>query len=242
MNIGAIFNLADLGLTDTVILLLSTAVTICYLSSSIILIRTIIIVTEIGYFFLALYTGLDQPGMTGMLIVSIFNTTINGLKIVQYYYENSTRCLPKDLHTLYLTEFDLLTPKEFKLLHQWATKEEKGGILIGAGKRFEKLMFVLDGAPLIRLEKGKIIKLSMSDGSTSIWLGEMSFLGGGEISAEVLTEPGEKVKLLTWTKDDIDKLKVKHPVIVEKLRYIIATNLAEKIRFTNTLIESRFSA
>ena len=97
-------------------------------------------------------------------------------------------------------------------------------------------MFVLEGAPIIRLEKGRIIKLTKS-----VWLGEMSFLRGEVTSADVLTEPNEKVKLLIWSKKDIDELRQNQPIIIEKLRYIIANSLAEKIRNSNTLIESTFS-
>ena len=70
-----------MSFTDTAMLILSTTITICYLSSSIIFIRVALIIVQIGYFFLALYTGLDQPGMTAILILSITNSLINGLKI-----------------------------------------------------------------------------------------------------------------------------------------------------------------
>jgi hypothetical protein len=230
-----------MGFIDLSFLILSSILTFCYLSSSIIFIRASIIFVEIGYFFLALDTGLDKPGMTAILITAVINSVINCYKIIQYYYENSTRCLPKELHTLYSTEFELLTPKEFKLLHQYSKREEKTGALINANEAFQKLMFVLEGAPIIRLEKGKTIRLSMSDASTSIWLGEMSFLKGGLISADVFTEPNETVRLLSWTKQTIDKLQKKHPTIIEKLRYIIANNLVEKVRFSNTLLENSFT-
>ena len=65
-----------MGFTDTAMLVLSTTITICYLSSSIIFIRAALIVVQIGYFFLALHTGLDQPGMTAILILSISNSFI----------------------------------------------------------------------------------------------------------------------------------------------------------------------
>ena len=104
-----------MSFTDTAMLILSTTITVCYLSSSIIFIRTALILVQAGYFFLALYTGLDQLGMKAILILSVTNSLINGLKIVQYYYENSIRCLPKELHDLYQNEFNLLSPKEFKL-------------------------------------------------------------------------------------------------------------------------------
>ena len=105
-----------MSFTDTAILILSTTITVCYLSSSIIFIRSALIIVQIGYFFLALYTGLEQAGMTAILILSITNSIINGLKIAQYYYENSIFCLPKELHNLYQDEFHLLSPKEFKFL------------------------------------------------------------------------------------------------------------------------------
>jgi hypothetical protein len=215
---------------------LSTTITVCYLSSSIIFIRAALILVQIGYFFLALYTGLNQPGMTAILILSITNSFINGFKIAQYYYENSIRCLPKELHNLYQSEFHLLSPKEFKFLYQRASEEERSGELIGANQTFENLMFVLEGTPIIRLQKGKIIKLTKN-----IWLGEMSFLREEVTSADVLTEPEEKVKLLIWNKHDIDELQEKRPIVIEKLRYIIANSLAEKIRYSNALIESTFS-
>ena len=225
-----------MSFTDTAMLILSTTITICYLSSSIIFIRVALIIVQIGYFFLALYTGLDQPGMTAILILSITNSLINGLKITQYFYENSIRCLPKELHNLYQSEFHLLSPKEFKLLYERAGEEERTGELIIANQTFENLMFVLEGIPIIRLQKGKMIRLTKS-----VWLGEMSFLRGEVTSADVLTAPEEKVKLLIWNKYDIDELQEKQPIIIEKLRYIIANSLAEKIRYSNTLIESTFS-
>ena len=142
-----------MSFTDTAMLILSTTITICYLSSSIIFIRVALIIVQIGYFFLALYTGLDQPGMTAILILSITNSLINGLKITQYFYENSIRCLPKELHNLYQSEFHLLSPKEFKLLYERAGEEERTGELIVANQTFENLMFVLEGVPIIRLER-----------------------------------------------------------------------------------------
>ena len=225
-----------MGFTDTVMLVLSTSITVCYLSSSIIFIRTVVIIVQIGYFFLALYTGLNQPGMTAILILSISNSLINSFKIAQYFYENSIHCLPSSLHNLYHNEFQLLSPKEFRIFYLRAAHEERTGELILANQTFKNLMFVLEGTPIIRLEKGRIIKLTKS-----VWLGEMSFLRGEVTSADVLTEPNEKVKLLIWTKKDIDELRQNQPVIIEKLRYIIANSLAEKIRNSNTLIESTFS-
>ena len=74
-----------MSFTDTAMLILSTTLTVCYLSSSIIFIRVALIVVQVGYFFLAIYTGLDQPGMTAILILSITNSFINGFKIAQYY-------------------------------------------------------------------------------------------------------------------------------------------------------------
>ena len=225
-----------MSFTDTALLVLSTTITICYLSSSIIFIRAALIIVQIGYFFLALHTGLDQPGMTAILIFSITNSLINGFKIAQYYYENSIFCLPKELHSLYQDEFHLLSPKEFKILYQIATKDERNGKLISANQKFENLMFVLEGVPIIRLQKGKQIRLTKR-----VWLGEMSFLRGEVTSADVLTEQGESVRLLIWSKNEIEELQGKYPIIIEKLRYIIANSLAEKIRYSNTLIENTFT-
>ena len=224
-----------MSFTDTAMLILSTTLTICYLSSSIIFIRAALIVVQIGYFFLAIHTGLDQPGMTAILILSITNSLINGFKIAQYYYENSILCLPKDLHSLYQDEFHLFSPKEFKIFFQHAAQEERSGELISANQTFKNLMFVLEGSPIIRLKKGKEIQLTKR-----VWLGEMSFLRGEVTSADVLTEPSEKVKLLIWSKYDIEELQEKQPIVIEKLKYIIANSLAEKIRYSNTLMESTF--
>ena len=96
-------------------------------------------------------------------------------------------------------------------------------------------MFVLEGSPIIRLKKGKEIKLTKR-----VWLGEMSFLRGEVTSADVLTDPAENVKLLIWNKNDIIDLQEKQPIVIEKLKYIIANSLAEKIRYSNTLMESTF--
>jgi CRP-like cAMP-binding protein len=97
-------------------------------------------------------------------------------------------------------------------------------------------MFVLEGTPIIRLQKGKQIKLTKR-----VWLGEMSFLRGEVTSADVLTEQTERVKLLIWNKHEIEELQEKYPIVIEKLRYIIANSLAEKIRYSNTLIENTFT-
>ena len=202
-----------MSFTDTAMLILSTTITVCYLSSSIIFIRSALILVQVGYFFLALYTGLDQLGMKAILILSVTNSLINGLKIVQYYYENSIRCLPKELHDLYQNEFNLLSPKEFKLLYQRAGKEERTGKLISANKTFENLMFVLEGTPVIRLQKGKIIRLTKR-----VWLGEMSFLRDEVTSADVITEPTKKVKLLIWSKYDISELVLNDIVRDRKLK------------------------
>ena len=224
-----------MSFTDTAMLILSTTLTVCYLSSSIIFIRVALILVQVGYFFLAIYTGLDQPGMTAILILSITNSLINGFKIAQYYYENSILCLPKNLHGLYKDEFHLFSPKEFKILYRKATYEERNGELISANQTFKNLMFVLEGSPIIRLKKGKEIKLTKR-----VWLGEMSFLRGEVTSADVLTDPAENVKLLIWSKNDIIDLQEKQPIVIEKLKYIIANSLAEKIRYSNTLMESTF--
>ena len=97
-------------------------------------------------------------------------------------------------------------------------------------------MLVLEGTTDIRLHKVKLIRLTKR-----VWLGEMSFLRDEVTSADVLTEPTKKVKLLIWNKYDINELQKKQPIVIEKLRYIIANSLAEKIRYSNTLIESTFT-
>ena len=144
--------------------------------------------------------------------------------------------MSKELQDLYQDEFNLLSPKEFKVLYERASKEERTGELISANKTFENLMFVLEGTPVIRLQKGKIIRLTKR-----VWLGEMSFLRDEVTSADVITEPTKKVKLLILSKYDISELQQKQPIVIEKLRYIIANSLAEKIRYSNTLIESTFT-
>ncbi len=69
----------------------------------------------------------------------------------------------------------------------------------------------------------------------------VSFWSGEVTSADVLTEETERVKLLIWNKHEIEELQEKYPIVIEKLRYIIANSLAEKIRYSNTLIESTFT-
>ena len=118
--------------------------------------------------------------------------------------------MPKELHDLYQDEFNLLSPKEFKVLYERASKEERTGELISANKTFENLMFVLEGTPVIRLQKGKIIRLTKR-----VWLGEMSFLRDEVTSADVITEPTKKVKLLIWSKYDISELQQKQPIVIE---------------------------
>ena len=92
------------------------------------------------------------------------------------------------MKSLYKDEFHLLSPKEFKLLYHRATKAERNGKLISANQKFENLMFVLEGTPIIRLQKGKQIKLTKR-----VWLGEMSCLRGEVTSADVLTEQTQRV-------------------------------------------------
>jgi hypothetical protein len=218
--------------TDLILIVLSTFVTLAYLSSSIIFIRFIITAQQIGFFLVSLYTGLDVPGMTAMFYLSIFNTTINSAKIIQYYYDNSTRCLPTEWISLYKKEFPLLTPKEFKIFRGLARLETRTGKLIERGHIFEELIYTLEGETIVRLPKGDSIPMSANS-----WLGEMSYINDTLTSADVWTKDNEEVKLLIWTKEALIKTEQKHPPIANKLHYVISANLCNKIEHANILLQ-----
>lgn len=125
---------------------------------------------------------------------------------------------------LYETLFKNFTPFEFmKLLRVGSWLEAKKDQVLAVEKTsLESVMLIYNG--LVQVEAGGQTLAQLKDGS---FIGEMSFITGGEASATV--KAVEPTRYLSWSKDDLRKLLNRNPSMRFAMQTVLSTDLTRKL-------------
>ena len=196
------------------------------LSTSLLLFRCFTICISTGYIILALWVGLDSPGMKSILGGSSLDLLFNTFMIGSYFYARSIISLQLGWREVYQLYFSTLLPYEFRRLVKLSdlvvVEQPEPRTIVRKGDAFETLFFVIDGfADLVLDDHVASAHLCRGD-----WIAEFSMLTGKSASADVR---GTSLRLISWNKQAIDRLQTSMPEVFEKVNALIARNLCDKL-------------
>lgn len=214
-----------LGLVDIIFLIAASLISISYFFTDILLLRLLSIIGAVGYIIGGFLAGIQQPGMTTIIVFSLINSSINLIQSIRIIFDRIPILLPNELKDIYTKVFDKMTPNEFlKIYRLCKTKTaQRGEHITIQNEPVKSLILLKDGLADI-IENGYLIT-SLDSG---FFVGEMSFFTGHMANATVTIE-SDTVNYLVWARDKLDKLKIREPQLYEKLEHAISVNLIKKI-------------
>jgi len=194
---------------------------------SLINIRWTIIVLQVGYIYSAIWVaGIDEPGMRSVVLVAIMLMIINLYQIFRYHYERNIQILPKEYRDIYNDLFEVFTPYEFLQIIKHASQSSQPGLLITKGVRLSKLYLLLDGAATIKVGNTEICLKAPH------FLGDMAFVSKSPANANVIIQEGSH--FIVFSAESIATLRQIIDRFDERLNYMIASDLANKIQLANS--------
>ena len=221
-------------------IVLSLLGSLSLLATSLIVFRFLAVFLSTGYLIVTLWVGLDATGMKSSLMTSLLNLGLNGCMIAAHFYSRSMMSLPQRWRPLYAEHFSLLLPFEFRRLLRFGRQSriqsnhesDQNQLLVKAGSPFQALSIVLEGSASVSVDGKEVATLYPGD-----WISELAFLTGDWTSADVSSHA---VTTLSWTADDLDRLRKKLPAVYEKLNLLISRNLCHKLIRSNARKEHSF--
>lgn len=222
---------AFLGSPDFYFTLIGLMESVALLSTSLLLFRCFTICISLGYLFLALWVGLDSPGMKSILSGSSLDIVFNLFMIGSYFYARSIISLQPGWREIYKLYFSTLLPYEFRRLLKasdiMVVEQAEPRLIVGSGDCFESLYFVIDGfADLVVDGRPTSARLGRGD-----WIAEFSMLTGKPASADVLAT---SLRLIRWNAAAISRMQQAMPAVFEKINALIARNLCDKLVRANS--------
>jgi CRP-like cAMP-binding protein len=167
----------------------------------------------------------------GVHVVSAWNVAfmlINAVMAVQILNERRAVSLPEDLRTIYEQHFAALTPPEFlRWWRQGHREQVSRGALTRTGVRPEALTFVVTGAALVRRQGRDVATLASGD-----FVGEMSLITGRPANADV--DIVATSDIVRWSRDELETLRERSPVLWTKIQSVIGLDLVQKVRRAET--------
>ena len=211
---------------DFLFIVLSIFESLSFLTTSLILFRIITVVISLSFVCLALWTGLAAAGMKAILLGAILDISLNSWMIYRYFLARSIRSIPSEWISSYEQSFSLLYPYEFMQLLKCGEvssfNNDGHNFLINRGEDFKALYYIIEGKAAV-LGENNFELTSLFSGD---WISEMSFLSNQKTSSGVKSE---SIKVLSWEKDSLIKMKEDMPDIYNKLTGIISRNICAKL-------------
>lgn len=214
-----------LGLVDIIFLIAAMLISISYFFTDILLLRLLSIVGAVGYIIGGSIAGLNQPGMTTIILFSVINSSINIIQSIRIILDRIPIFLSNELKDIYAKTFDMMTPNEFLKAYRLCKTEiaHRGDHITLQNQPVTSLILLKEGITDV-IEDGHIIA-SLGSG---FFVGEMSFLTGKMANATAIIA-SDTVCYLVWDRSKLAKLKIKDPQLYEKLEHAISINLIRKI-------------
>jgi len=215
---------------DWVEAILGTIEGLSFICSSLIVLRFIIVAISIANFFFCFWVGLDSAESVSIFFLAILHFSLNIYMIILFYYSRSIRSVPKRWRETYKRYFSLFLPFEFKNMLKVGDvikhKNKNPIKLVNKNTNFQSLSFIVNGGASITIDNDiEVAKLNKGD-----WISEFSFITGDKTSANVISN---EIFAISWSKANLEKLKIKKPELFEKLNSIIARNLCDKLIRSN---------
>ncbi len=169
------------------------------------------------------YFGLILGRMPILLWQVIF-LVINAWRIVHLLRERRSISFSEEEQELFQTIFPRFAPVEFmKLMRVGAWKSgEPGTVLATQDEHVEELLIIYNGEVAVEKDGAEVVRLK--DGT---WVGEMSYLQGGNASATVrITRP---TRYVAWPKDALTKLLKRNPTMDVAMQSVLSADLIQKL-------------
>ncbi len=171
----------------------------------------------LGYFGIYL-------GRTPVLFWQILFLGINSWRIIHLLRERRGVSFSEEEQELYQTIFTGFTPVEFmKVLRvgSWKTGEP-GTVLAEQDKPIDELIVIYNGEVAVEKNGAEVVRLR--DGT---WIGEMSYLQGGNASATVRVM--RTTRYMAWPKGALTQLLKRNPTMDVAMQSVLSSDLIQKL-------------
>ena len=149
---------------------------------------------------------------------------VNGWQIFSLLRERRNISFSEEERELFQTVFSHFAPVEFmKIMRIGVWKAgEPGDILATKDEPIDDIMVIYNGEVAI-LKGGAEVAL-LRDGT---WIGEMSYLQGGNASATVRV--ARRTRYVSWHKDELTSLMKRNPTMDVAMKSVLSSDLINKL-------------
>ncbi|MDH3245755.1 MAG: cyclic nucleotide-binding domain-containing protein [Saprospiraceae bacterium] len=191
-------------------------------SSSIIVLRTLTIISSICYAFYYFIFPADPLWLD--IMTECILIIINGVMLIYLYARHQKISFNKEEKEIYQAIFSSLTPFQFfKLIKsaKWVNFA-KNIKLLSKDSVVESIYFIYNGKAKVVL--GPHREVELSDG---YFIGERSFSLGQRANADVITT--QPSKMLRWSQEELKDLFSRNPQLERSFKNVISQDMAKKL-------------
>ncbi len=191
-----------------------------YFTYDILFLRALAIASSlVGIFYFGIILG-----RTPILLWQIVFLVINSWRIVHLLRERRSVSFSEEEQELYQTIFPRCAPVEFmKLMGVGAWKSgEPGAVLATQDEHVEELLIIYNGEVAVEKDGAEVARLK--DGT---WIGEMSYLQGGNASATVRVV--RTTRYVAWPKGALTQLLKRNPTMDVAMKSVLSSDLIQKL-------------
>jgi len=167
-----------------------------------------------------------EPPLWNTIVWVCIYTTINLVMLFIIYLESRPIKLSDLEQKIYNMTFKSLEPRVFKKLIDHGSLEEfqPEVVLVNRDSELDSLMYVVEGEAEVVLKHGEHIIIP-----TGGFIGEQSFISGGNTSADVTTGK-EAATILRWNSQVLRKYLADKETLKDHLDLIFTSDLIHKLR------------
>lgn len=170
---------------------------------------------------LALYAW--THGLLGMTVWNSLFVAINLLWVLRILQERRAVRLPPELAAIHQAHFAALSAKEFLRFWGWGEAREAAGRLVDRGTQPPELLYLAEGAVLVRRDGQDLAQLPAGS-----FIAEMSLLTGEPTTADVDALGG--VRLRAWPVAQLHEIRRRQPLLWTRLQSVLGHDLIEKLK------------
>ena len=172
-----------------------------------------------------LYYWIEAPKLSHTMYWPVVFIAVNLVWIGILVYERKPKKFKDAEEMIYQKVFHELFPQQFARLMrraEWKTAKE-GEVLIEKGVAPTGLMLIYSGEASVELDQKWVVQLRSGQ-----FIGEMNYLTGKPPSANVIA--CKDLKYVFWSRQKIDQLFHRYPLIRTKVRQTLGFDLVNKLR------------
>jgi hypothetical protein len=203
--------------------------TLSFIMSSLLLVRTFAMLSQIIIIVASALVGFDQVGMLSYFIFSSLSLVINATHIYRLLYSRLPASVDDKYKLMHELNFSSLSPKEFIIFLGFGNHSIKKDEVIIAEREPCDVQLNVTGNLQILINDKIIANLPANS-----LVGEISFLTG-KPSIACVKALGE-VELYSWSRVSLLKIQKKYPNIYIKVYDVLLNNVVDKLALANKAI------